>query len=133
MCDPSHMRAKDINILWHYWERQSAAQKRLVTFIKARPCDMRINPVNSASVRASSKKDKPYIEIGLEADEQHSSVTLDTTLAVLSPAEVPRANRFQFLDALSPDSSYLELVDAVKDLATATENLVSIYLILNIY
>lgn len=94
---------------------------------------MRINPVNSASVGASSKKDKPYIEIGLEADEQHSSVTLDTTLAVLSPAEVPRTNRFQFLDALSPDSSYLELVDAVKDLATATENLVSIYSILNIY
>ncbi|KAG1838549.1 hypothetical protein DFJ58DRAFT_733800 [Suillus subalutaceus] len=123
ICDPSHMRAKDINTIWHYWERRSMAQKRLVTFTKARSCDMRINAVNSANVKASSKKDKPYIEVGSEADEQHSSAGLDTTLAVSSPAEVPRGHRFEFLDALSLDRSYLELVDAVKDLATITENL----------
>ncbi|KAG1830728.1 hypothetical protein DFJ58DRAFT_848381 [Suillus subalutaceus] len=123
ICDPSHMRAKDINTIWHYWERRSMAQKRLVTFTKARSCDMRINAVNSANVKASSKKDKPYIEVGSEADEQHSSAGLDTTLAVSSPAEVPRGHRFEFLDALSSDRSYLELVDAVKDLATITENL----------
>ncbi|KAG1837483.1 hypothetical protein F4604DRAFT_1692201 [Suillus subluteus] len=97
ICDPSHMRAEDINTIWHYWERRSMAQKRLVTFIKARSCDIRINVVNSTNVKASSKKDKPYIEVGSEADEQHN--------------------------ALSSNRSYLELVDAVKDLATITENL----------
>ncbi|KAG1850129.1 hypothetical protein F4604DRAFT_1687212 [Suillus subluteus] len=126
ICDPSHMRAKDINTIWYYWERHSMAQKRLVTFIKARSCDMRINVVISANVKASSKKNKLYIEVGSEADEQHSSAGLDTTLAVSSPAEVPRGYRFEFLDALSSDRSYLELVDAVKDLATITENLVNL-------
>jgi hypothetical protein len=127
------MRAKNINVLWHYWERQSMAQKRLVTFIKARSCDMRINPSNSACVNTSSKKDKPYMEVSSEADEQHSSAGLDTTLAVSSPAKIPQVDCFEFLEALSSDRSYLELVDAVKNLATITQNLVGVYLILDIH
>ncbi|KAG1866759.1 hypothetical protein F4604DRAFT_1928056 [Suillus subluteus] len=79
--------------------------------------------VNSTNVKASSKKDKPYIEVSSEADEKHMSAGLDTTLAVSLPAEVPRGYCIEFLDALSSDRSYLELVDAVKDLATITENL----------
>ncbi|KAG2134939.1 hypothetical protein BD769DRAFT_1385570 [Suillus cothurnatus] len=110
----SHMRAKDIDILWSYWERQSTAQKRLVTFIKASPRD-----------EASSKKDKPYAEVISEDDKQLSSTNLDTTLAAASPVEVQSSDRFAFLDTLSTNKSYLELVDAVKDLATMTENLQS--------
>jgi hypothetical protein len=119
------MRAKDIDILWSYWERQSTAQKRLVTFIKARSCDMRIDLPCSPRDEASSKKDKPYAEVISEDDKQLSSTNLDTTLAAASPVEVLCSDHFAFLDTLSTNKSYLELVDAVKDLATMTENLVS--------
>ncbi|KAG1728925.1 hypothetical protein EDB19DRAFT_1913620 [Suillus lakei] len=43
ICNPSHMRSKDISVIWRYWESQSVAKKRLVSFIKARPSDMRLN------------------------------------------------------------------------------------------
>ncbi|KAG2062909.1 hypothetical protein BDR04DRAFT_1164491 [Suillus decipiens] len=119
------MRAKDINILWSYWERQSTTQKRLVTFIKARSCDMRIDLLCSPRDGASSKKEKPYAEVTSEDDEQLSSANLDTTLAAASPVEVLHSDCFAFLDALSTDKSYLELVDTVKDLAIMTENLQS--------
>ncbi|KAG1801990.1 uncharacterized protein BJ212DRAFT_1304913 [Suillus subaureus] len=122
-CDPSHMRAKDIDILWSYWERRSTTQKRLVTFIKARSCDMRIDLPHSPRDGASTKKDKAYAEVTSEDDEQHSSANLDTTLAAASPVEVLCSDCFAFLDALSTDRSYLELVDAVKDLAIMMENL----------
>ncbi|KAG2125352.1 uncharacterized protein EDB93DRAFT_1110245 [Suillus bovinus] len=118
ICDPSHMRSKDINVIWKYWESRSVAKKRLVSFIKARPMDMR----RSKRDKASSRKVKPYDEVTSE-EEQHSLAGLGATLAVVSPAEVPLDRRFEFLDGLSTDSSYLELVDAVKDLAKMTENI----------
>ncbi|KAG1794445.1 uncharacterized protein HD556DRAFT_1443011 [Suillus plorans] len=116
ICDPSHMRSKDISVIWRYWESRSTANKRLVSFIKARPSDMR----HSKRDKASSRKVKPYDEVTSE-EEQHSLAGLGATLAVASPAEVSLDRRFEFLDALSTDSSYLELVDAVKDLANMTE------------
>ncbi|KAG1887756.1 hypothetical protein F4604DRAFT_1674924 [Suillus subluteus] len=118
ICDPSHMRLKDINVIWKYWESRSMAKKRLVSFIKARPMDMR----RSKRDKASSRKVKPYDEVTSE-EEQHSLAGLGATLAVVSPAEVPLDRHFEFLDGLSTDSSYLELVDAVKDLAKMTENI----------
>ncbi|KAG2137106.1 uncharacterized protein EDB93DRAFT_1253722 [Suillus bovinus] len=93
-------------------------KKRLVSFIKARPMDMR----HSKRDKASSRKVKPYDEVTSE-EEQHSLAGLGATLAVVSLAEVPLDRRFEFLDGLSTDSSYLELVDAVKDLAKMTENI----------
>ncbi|KAG1743577.1 uncharacterized protein EDB91DRAFT_1247077 [Suillus paluster] len=122
-CNPSHMREKDINMLWSYWETRSKARKRLVTFIKARPSDVRIKLAQDARDKASSKKDKAYVKVAEDEDELHSSANLDATLAAASPAEVPRDHHFKFLDALSTDRSYLELVDAVKDLAVMMQNL----------
>jgi hypothetical protein len=42
ICDPFYMKAQGINVIWKYWESRSVAKKRLVTFIKARPSDMRL-------------------------------------------------------------------------------------------
>ncbi|KAG1873079.1 hypothetical protein F4604DRAFT_1681149 [Suillus subluteus] len=121
ICDPSHMRLRDINVIWKYWESRSMAKERLVTFIKARPSDMRLNLVKGGKRdKASSRKVKPYVEVTSE-EEQHRPVGLGATLAVASPAEVPHDRRFDFLDALSNNDSYLELVDAVKDLTKMTE------------
>jgi hypothetical protein len=128
ICDPSHMRSKDINVIWKYWESRSVAKKRLVSFIKARPMDMK----RSKRDKASSRKVKPYDEVTSE-EEQHSLAGLGATFAVVSPAEVPLDLRLEFLDALSTDSSYLELVDAVRDLAKMTKNIVSALLILGMY
>lgn len=125
ICDPSHMRSKDISVIWRYWESRSAANKRLVSFIKARPSDMR----HSKRDKASSRKVKPYDEVTSE-EEQHSLAGLGATLAVALPAEVSLDRRFEFLDALSTDSSYLELVEAVKDLANMTEKIVSVLLLI---
>jgi hypothetical protein len=58
---------------------------------------------------------------------------LGVNLAVVLLAEVPHSHRFDFFDALSTDSSYLELIDVVNDLAKMTENTVNILLILAIY
>ncbi|KAG1883236.1 hypothetical protein F4604DRAFT_1677596 [Suillus subluteus] len=100
ICDPSHMRLRDINVIWKYWESRSAVKERLVTFIKARPSDMRLNLVKGGKRdKASSRKVKPYVEVTSE-EEQHRPVGLD---------------------ALSNNDSYLELVDAVKDLTKMTE------------
>jgi len=82
--------------------------------------------------KASSRKVKPYDEVTSE-EEQHSLAGLGATLAVASSAEVSLDRRFEFLDALSTDRSYLELVDAVKDLANMTEKIVSVLLFLRMY
>ncbi|KAG2340560.1 hypothetical protein BDR05DRAFT_950292 [Suillus weaverae] len=116
------MRAKDINVIWKYWKSWRAAKKRLVTFIKARPSDMRLE--GNKRDKASFRKVKPYIEVSSN-EEQHSLAGLGglgVTLAVASPAEVPLDHQFDFLDVLSTDGTYLELVDAVKDLAKMMEN-----------
>ncbi|KAG2343753.1 hypothetical protein BDR05DRAFT_947869 [Suillus weaverae] len=63
ICDSSHMRAKDINVIWKYWESQSMAKKSLVTFIKARPLDMRLK--GSKRDKASFRKVKPCEELDL--------------------------------------------------------------------
>jgi chromosome condensin MukBEF ATPase and DNA-binding subunit MukB len=133
VCDPSHMRTNEINIRWSHWERRSNAKKRLVTFIKARKCDMRTDLMGDLREKRRSKKKKPYVEVSSDkeeephlGDEEEEPSHLVTTLATAAPAHIARENRFEFLNALSTDQNYLELVDAAKDLSIATEHLVSV-------
>ncbi|KAG2050551.1 hypothetical protein BDR06DRAFT_1064676 [Suillus hirtellus] len=53
----------------------------------------------------------------------HAAYKVFTGSTVALPAKVSLDRHFEFLDALSTDSSYLELVDAVKDLANMMEKI----------
>jgi len=132
--DPSHMKADHINSLWHHWERRMDEKKKLVVFIKAKTSDMRISGGGKKDKATLKKKKSAYVEV--DSDEELASLAAASSgiapsadhsiLAAATPAKVlpNQLERFKFLDALSPDENFLELVDAVKDLAKLSENLV---------
>lgn len=102
-------------------------KKRLVVFIKARKSDMRTNLREDTGDKRSLKKKKAYEEVTTDEEEDaRPSDSLVTSLATAAPASISCQQRFDFLNALSSDENYLELVDAVKDLTAAKGNLVSI-------
>lgn len=77
--------------------------------------------------KRSSKKKKTYKDVTTDEKEEPCPVdSLFTTLATAVPANIPYQQHFDFLDALSSDQNYLKLIDAVKDLSAAMENLVSV-------
>lgn len=132
--DPSHMKADHINLLWHHWETRRSAKKKLVIFIKAKTSDMR-GLGGGKNDKSTLKKKSTYMEV--DSDEELDSLAAvagsgiepsagHSILAAETPAKVSanQLEQFKFLDALSTDENFLELVDAVKDLAGLSENLV---------
>ncbi|OJA20145.1 hypothetical protein AZE42_13943, partial [Rhizopogon vesiculosus] len=105
------MKADHINLLWHHWERRMDEKKKLVVFIKAKTSDMRISGGGKKDKATLKKKKSAYVEV--DSDEELAS------LAAASSGIAPSADH----NALSPDENFLELVDAVKDLAKLSENL----------
>ncbi|KAG1840119.1 hypothetical protein C8R48DRAFT_679662 [Suillus tomentosus] len=88
--DPSHMKTEEVNRLWMHWERRSATNQKLVVFIKVKDADIRVT--------GKSKKKVPAAH--------------ETT-----PDDVAINDRYTFLETLSKNENYLELVDATRDLA----------------
>ncbi|KAG1840441.1 hypothetical protein F4604DRAFT_1690778 [Suillus subluteus] len=122
--DPSHMRSEDVNLLWHHWERQGLANKKLVIFINVKKGD-KVAEVAEKEGKKRQKKD--YVEVVSSDKEEVRSVGSDSTEGRIAPADFTvLANvlfngvcdeRWVFLKTLYTDMNYLELVEATSDLA----------------
>ncbi|KAG1747838.1 uncharacterized protein EDB91DRAFT_1079544 [Suillus paluster] len=121
--DPSHMKTEEVNRLWNHWEQRSAANKKLVIFIKAKDADVRANVRNEERKKKSKEKRVHFLDSDKEDRDrlpslnssdftEHRSQPADTT-----PDDVSINDRYTFLESLSKNDNYLELVDAIKDLA----------------
>ncbi|KAG1901340.1 uncharacterized protein F5891DRAFT_1187625 [Suillus fuscotomentosus] len=80
--DPSHMRLEDVISLWHHWESQSLAKKKLVIFINAKKGD---KMMKVADKEEKKRKTKDYVEV-LSSDEvEKASAWMTTTLNWWTP------------------------------------------------
>jgi hypothetical protein len=122
--DPSHMRLEDVNSLWHHWEGRGNENKKLVIFVKAKEGD----------TGSSSRKKKSKKKVGVhfydkdQSDEEYSSeatTASDSGLSEACPDDIPLRKRYKYLRVLSKHAEYLELVHAIRDLATMTDMKVS--------
>ena len=129
--DPSHMRLEDVNSLWYHWEIRSRENKKLVVFVKAK--EMRSGMHEMSSKTTIMKKKPEYVEIDSDDAKDPSQVGYqsDTTtpsddgLPMACPDNIPTRKHFNFLCKLSRDERYLDLIHALRDLATMTEQEVS--------
>ncbi|KAG1884556.1 hypothetical protein F4604DRAFT_1676680 [Suillus subluteus] len=91
--DPSHMKTEEVNRLWMHWEQRSAANQKLVVFIKAKDADVRV-----------TGKSKTKVVSTLDSDEEDQG----RPVSIASPFTE---------QTLSKNENYLELVDTIRDLA----------------
>ncbi|KAG0692864.1 hypothetical protein DFH29DRAFT_1008017 [Suillus ampliporus] len=114
--DPSHMKTDEVNHLWRHWERRSAANQKLVVFIKAKDADMRLTGKSKKKVVRTQDLDEEDqgrpVPIPSERRTQPAAHSHETT-----PDDVAINDRYTFLETLSKNENYLELVDAIRDLA----------------
>ncbi|KAG1883111.1 hypothetical protein F4604DRAFT_1678020 [Suillus subluteus] len=117
--DPSHMKTEEVNRLWMHWERRSAANQKLVVFIKAKDADVRVTGKSKTKVVSTLDSDEEDqgrpVSIAspfTERRTQPAARTHETT-----PDDVAINDRYTFLETLSKNENYLELVDAIRDLA----------------
>jgi hypothetical protein len=118
------MRLEDVNSLWHHWEGRGNKNKKLVIFVKAKEGD----------TGSSSRKKKSKKKVGVhfydkdQSDEEYSSeatTASDSGLSEACPDDIPLRKRYKYLRVLSKHAEYLELVHAIRDLATMTNMKVS--------
>ncbi|KAG1808383.1 uncharacterized protein BJ212DRAFT_1485013 [Suillus subaureus] len=100
--DPSHMKTEEVNHLWNHWEQNSAANKKLVIFVKAKDGD----------VCANMKKTDWLPSLNSSDFTEHRTQPANTT-----PDDVSFNDQYTFLESLSKNDNYLELIDATRDLA----------------
>ncbi|KAG1863662.1 hypothetical protein F4604DRAFT_1929062 [Suillus subluteus] len=123
--DPSHMKTEEVNCLWNHWERQSAAGQKLVRFIKAKDSDVRANIHNEERKRKSKEKRVRRLESDEEDQDQPDSLNdsnsterrVQPAEAETTPDDVSINDRYTFLESLCKHDNYLELIDAIRDLA----------------
>ncbi|KAG0691937.1 hypothetical protein DFH29DRAFT_883403, partial [Suillus ampliporus] len=114
--DPSHMKTDEVNHLWRHWEQHSAANQKLVVFIKAKDADMHLTGKSKKKVVRTQDLDEEDqgrpVPIPSERRTQPATHSHETT-----PDDVAINDRYTFLETLSKNENYLELVDAIRDLA----------------
>jgi len=127
------MRLEDVNSLWYHWEKRSREHKKLVVFVKAKEGDIRSGTSKKSSKTTITKKKPEFVDIDSddardpsEAEYQSDATSpSDDGLPIKCPGNIPARKRFKFLRKLSKDERYLDLVHALRDLATVTEQEVS--------
>lgn len=134
--DPSHMKTEDVNRLWNHWERRSAAKHKLVVFTKAKDSDIRSNLRNEERKKKSKKQrvslpdtdnedqGRPVPSNGSDFTERGSQPAAHSNLT--TPDDVATKDRYTFLESLSKNENYLELVDAIRDLAILAKQKVGV-------
>jgi hypothetical protein len=134
--DPSHMKTEEVNRLWNHWERRSAAKHKLVVFIKAKDSDIRSNLRNEERKRKSKKQRVSLPDT--DDEDQGQPVPLNgsdftgrrSQLAAHSntttPDDVATKDHYTFMESLTKNENYLELVDAIRDLAILSKQTVGV-------
>ncbi|KAG0693145.1 hypothetical protein DFH29DRAFT_881674 [Suillus ampliporus] len=121
--DPSHMKTEEVNRLWNHWEQNSAANKKLVVFVKAKDGDVRANVRNEERKKKSKEKRVSLLDSDEEDSDRLPSLNSSdfterrTQPADTTPDDVSIDDRYAFLESLSKNEDYLELIDAIRDLA----------------
>ncbi|KAG1852692.1 hypothetical protein F4604DRAFT_1933566 [Suillus subluteus] len=117
--DPSHMKTEEVNRLWMHWERCSAANQKLVVFIKAKDADVRVTGKSKTKVVSTLDSDEEDqgrpVSIASPFTERRTQLAARTHET--TPDDVAINDRYTFLETLSKNENYLELVDAIRDLA----------------
>lgn len=124
--DPSHMKTEEVNRLWMHWEQCSATNQKPVVFIKAKDADIRVTGKSKMKVVSTLDLDEedqgwpaPFASHFTEHITQPA--THETT-----PDDVAINDRYTFLETLSKNENYLELVDTTRDLAILAKQKVSV-------
>ncbi|KAG1732520.1 hypothetical protein EDB19DRAFT_1912033 [Suillus lakei] len=120
--DPSYMKTEEVNCLWNHWEQCLATNKKLVIFIKAKDSDVHANVSNEERKKSKEKRVSLLDSDEEDRDRPPSLNSSDFTehrsqLANTTPDDVSINDQYTFLESLSKNDNYLELVDAIKDLA----------------
>ncbi|KAG2117573.1 hypothetical protein DEU56DRAFT_919030 [Suillus clintonianus] len=121
--DPSHMKTEEVNRLWNHWEQNLAANKKLVVFVKAKDGDVRANVRNEERKKKSKEKRVSLLDSDEEDSDRLPSLNSSdfterrTQPAITTPDDVSIDDRYAFLESLSKNKDYLELIDAIRDLA----------------
>jgi len=133
--DPSHMKKREVNHLWKHWEHRAAAKQKLVVFCKAKVGDVRNNKGKGQSKTKSVEKrvntlDSDEEDLDRPVSLNSSHFTQRTTQPTANqlkttPDDVSIKDRYTFLESLSKNENYLELVDAIRDLAKLANQKVS--------
>ena len=143
VADPSKFTKKVLDKLWNHWARRHSEKKPILQFVKARNDDL---PFGLPRVeRTEVRKKRPYMEVGSSEDEQElvagkgkaTNAAMSGEAGPSSAArplskrarlsgqpevpeeESPAANqhdRFPFLQGLSGDFDYQELVRILSSL-----------------
>ncbi|KAG1895264.1 uncharacterized protein F5891DRAFT_1194321 [Suillus fuscotomentosus] len=124
--DPSHMKTEEVNHLWMYWEQRSATNQKLVIFIKAKDADIQIT--GKSKMKVVSTLDLDEEDQGWLAPFTSHFTERTTQLAThaIIPDDVAINDRYTFLETLSKNENYLELMDATRDLAILAKQNVNV-------
>ncbi|KAG1805170.1 uncharacterized protein BJ212DRAFT_1304134 [Suillus subaureus] len=121
--DPSHMKTEEVNRLWNHWEQNSAANKKLVIFVKAKDGDVHANVRNEERKKKSKVKRVSLLDSDEEDRDWLPSLNSSdlterrTQPANTTPDDISITDQYTFLESLSKNDNYLELIDAIRDLA----------------
>ncbi|KAG1786233.1 uncharacterized protein HD556DRAFT_1313675 [Suillus plorans] len=115
--DPSHMKTEEVNRLWMHWERRSATNQKLVVFIKAKDADIRVTGKSKTKVVSTLDLDEEDQGQPAPFASHFTERTTQPAAHETTPDDVAINDRYTFLETLSKNENYLELVDATRDLA----------------
>ncbi|KAG1790601.1 uncharacterized protein HD556DRAFT_1445890 [Suillus plorans] len=115
--DPSHMKTEEVNRLWMHWERRSATNQKLVVFIKAKDADIRVTGKSKTKVVSTLDLDEEDQGRPAPFASHFTERTTQPAAHETTPDDVAINDRYTFLETLSKNENYLELVDATRDLA----------------
>ncbi|KAG1729312.1 uncharacterized protein EDB91DRAFT_1085759 [Suillus paluster] len=115
--DPSHMKTEEVNCLWNHWEQWSAAKQKLVIFIKAKDSDRKSKEKRVSRLDSDEEdQDQPVSLNKSNSTECRTQPAAYSNQAETTLDNVSINERYIFLESLSKNDDYLELIYAIKDL-----------------